>query len=142
MHAWNFLLVFKTNLPLQALDLIDKLLTLDPVKRPSAEQALMHDFFFEEPMAGDLSELFEKYPDSSFFEFLTPRNPPDRHAVNLFPSGASSAQKAASVSGASTSQAAGGGAAARRLPPGMAQQQQQQLSRRQKDQQLAFEQAF
>ncbi|KAK3249619.1 hypothetical protein CYMTET_40962 [Cymbomonas tetramitiformis] len=37
------------NLPGDALELIDKLLTLDPKNRLTAEQALLHDYFVNEP---------------------------------------------------------------------------------------------
>ncbi|KER22345.1 kinase domain protein [Opisthorchis viverrini] len=40
-----------------AVDLIDKLLILDPSKRFDAEQALSHDFFHENPPPSDLSFL-------------------------------------------------------------------------------------
>ena len=37
-----------------ALDLIDKLLTLDPKKRIDSDEALDHDFFWSDPMPVDL----------------------------------------------------------------------------------------
>ncbi|KAA3670945.1 cyclin-dependent kinase 9 [Paragonimus westermani] len=40
-----------------AVDLIDKLLVLDPSKRLDADQALSHDFFHEDPPPSDLSSL-------------------------------------------------------------------------------------
>lgn len=40
-----------------AVDLIDKLIVLDPLKRLDADQALSHDFFHEDPPVADLSVL-------------------------------------------------------------------------------------
>ncbi|KAF6774702.1 hypothetical protein AHF37_07483 [Paragonimus kellicotti] len=46
------------NLIIQlSVDLIDKLLVLDPSKRLDADQALSHDFFHEDPPPSDLSSL-------------------------------------------------------------------------------------
>ena len=49
-----------------ALDLIDKLLTLDPKQRIDADNAVSSDFFYSEPPVGDLKPLLSKYP--SMFE--------------------------------------------------------------------------
>lgn len=54
---------------LAAVDLIDQLLVLDPNKRLDAEQALSHDYFYEDPPPGDL-RLFSK-SGTSFLEFLS-----------------------------------------------------------------------
>ncbi|CAF4887029.1 unnamed protein product [Rotaria magnacalcarata] len=49
-----------------ALDLIDKLLTLDPKQRIDADNAVSSDFFYSEPPLADLKPLLSKYP--SMFE--------------------------------------------------------------------------
>ncbi|CAF1403293.1 unnamed protein product [Adineta steineri] len=49
-----------------ALDLIDKLLTLDPKLRIDADNALNSDFFYSEPPLAELKPLLSKYP--SMFE--------------------------------------------------------------------------
>jgi cyclin-dependent kinase 9 len=48
------------------LDLLDKLLTLDPKKRIDSDEALDHDFFWTEPLPADLK--LEKF-GSSMFEY-------------------------------------------------------------------------
>lgn len=45
----------------QALDLLDKLLTLDPSKRIDSSSALDHDFFWTDPMPGDLSKMLSQH---------------------------------------------------------------------------------
>lgn len=49
-----------------ALELIDKLLTLDPKQRIDADGALNSDFFYSEPLLADLQPLLSKHP--SMFE--------------------------------------------------------------------------
>ena len=49
-----------------ALDLIDKLLVLDPKKRLDSDAALNHDLFWEDPMPADLSHTLSKCKSSLF----------------------------------------------------------------------------
>jgi len=55
------------DFPPEALDLVDRLLTLDPNKRISASEALDSDYFWTEPFPPDPSTL-PKYPPSHEFQ--------------------------------------------------------------------------
>lgn len=54
-----------------ALDLIDKLLVLDPAQRIDSDDALNHDFFWSDPMPSDLKGMLSTHL-TSMFEYLAP----------------------------------------------------------------------
>ncbi|KAK2138801.1 hypothetical protein NP493_6831g00003 [Ridgeia piscesae] len=54
-----------------ALDLLDKLLALDPKQRIDADSALNHDFFWTDPMPLELGRMLSQHT-TSMFEFLAP----------------------------------------------------------------------
>ncbi|XP_066436671.1 cyclin-dependent kinase 9 isoform X2 [Eleutherodactylus coqui] len=54
-----------------ALDLIDKLLVLDPAQRIDSDDALNHDFFWSDPMPSDLKNMLSTH-NQSMFEYLAP----------------------------------------------------------------------
>ncbi|KAL3871631.1 hypothetical protein ACJMK2_039618 [Sinanodonta woodiana] len=54
-----------------ALDLLDKLLSLDPSKRIDSDTALNNDFFWTDPMPTDLYPMLSRY-NTSMFEYLAP----------------------------------------------------------------------
>lgn len=58
-------------------DLLDKLLQLDPNKRSDADTALNHDFFWTDPMPCDLSKMLSQHTQS-MFEFLAPPRRPNQ----------------------------------------------------------------
>ena len=55
-----------------ALDLIEKLLCLDPKQRVKSDEALDHDFFWSDPMPGNLARMLSAHTQS-MFEYLAPR---------------------------------------------------------------------
>lgn len=59
-----------------AIDLIDKLLLLDPKKRLDSDGALNHDFFWEDPMPSDLSHTLSRFRSSMFVMHSNRRPPP------------------------------------------------------------------
>ncbi|XP_050389342.1 cyclin-dependent kinase 9 isoform X1 [Patella vulgata] len=79
-----------------ALDLLDKMLQIDPLKRVDCDTALNHDFFWEDPSPSDLSIMLSRH-NQSMFEYLAPprrrghvpqpqqaRPPTDQHFERVF----------------------------------------------------------
>lgn len=62
-----------------ALDLLDKLLSIDPKQRFDADTALNHDFFWMDPMPIDCGRMLSQHT-TSMFEFLAP---PRRRGAHL-----------------------------------------------------------
>ncbi|KAG8173219.1 hypothetical protein JTE90_014277, partial [Oedothorax gibbosus] len=64
-----------------ALDLLDKLLTLDPVKRVDSDTALNHDFFWSDPLPCELNKMLLPHTQSMFeYLFSKKKNEQNRHA--------------------------------------------------------------
>ncbi|XP_067661671.1 cyclin-dependent kinase 9-like isoform X1 [Haliotis asinina] len=71
-----------------AIDLLDKLLTLDPSKRLDCDTALNHDLFWSDPMPTELTQMLSRHT-TSMFEYLAPprrRGPVHPHAPAHRPS--------------------------------------------------------
>ncbi|XP_002131004.2 cyclin-dependent kinase 9 [Ciona intestinalis] len=64
-----------------ALDLIDKLLSLDPKHRIDSDEALNHDFFWTEPLPCDLTNMLSQHK-TSMFEYLAPPRKPTTSAAH------------------------------------------------------------
>ncbi|KAH3820389.1 cyclin-dependent kinase 9-like [Dreissena polymorpha] len=64
-----------------ALDLLDKLLCLDPSKRIDSDSALDHAFFWEDPPPQDLSRMLAQHSTSMFEYLAPPRRPQARPQV-------------------------------------------------------------
>lgn len=71
-----------------ALDLIDKLLILDPMKRLDSHAALNHDFFWVDPMPGDLSATMSTLKNSMFVMHSTNKHRPAAQGNPQQPNGA------------------------------------------------------
>ncbi|CAK9303668.1 unnamed protein product [Gordionus sp. m RMFG-2023] len=56
----------------QALELLDKLLVLDPSKRIDSDESLNHDFFWTDPMPADLAKTLGSHTTSMFEFFAQP----------------------------------------------------------------------
>ena len=83
-----------------ACDLLDKLLILDPSKRIDADQAMDHEFFWNDPMPCDLSKMLSQYTQS-MFEYLAPprRSGHLRHPHHQVPGGPSKPSTSVADSG-------------------------------------------
>jgi cyclin-dependent kinase 9 len=75
-----------------ALDLQDKLLTLDPSKRIDSDTALNHDFFWTDPMPQELTNMLSKHTTSMFEYLAPPRRPGNVTAAQMAAAAASSVQ--------------------------------------------------
>ena len=60
---------------MHGLDLLDKLLALDPKERMDSDMALNHDFFWLDPPPCELQEMLSQHT-TSMFEYLTPARRP------------------------------------------------------------------
>ncbi|KAG1700931.1 Cyclin-dependent kinase 9 [Nymphon striatum] len=67
-----------------ALDLLDKLLILDPSRRIDSDSALNHDFFWTAPLPLDLAKMMSNYTQS-MYEFLTPPRKKGHRPHNMPP---------------------------------------------------------
>ena len=91
--------------PKEALDLVDKMLIMDPSKRITAAEALDHDYFWSEPMPCS-PDMLPSFGIESAHEYETKKRRADARAA---------ATQAAQVQAA---QPGGGGAGGRQQQPG------------------------
>lgn len=69
-----------------ALDLLDKLLTIDPVKRIDSDTALNHDFFWSDPLPAELNKMLQPHTQSMFeYLFSKKKNEQNRHGAGPGP---------------------------------------------------------
>ncbi|XP_042904549.1 cyclin-dependent kinase 9 [Parasteatoda tepidariorum] len=64
-----------------SLDLLDKLLIIDPKKRIDSDSALNHDFFWSDPLPCDLAKMLALHTQSMFEYLFSKRNEQNRQAA-------------------------------------------------------------
>lgn len=66
-----------------ALDLLDKLLIVDPSKRIDADNALNHDFFWSDPMPESFAKTLSHHTNSMFEYLSQPRRRQAQPAIPI-----------------------------------------------------------
>ena len=82
-----------------ALDLLDKLLIVDPSKRIDSDNALNHDFFWSDPMPENFNKTLS-YHTNSMFEYLSQPRRRANQLPNQLPIQGYSRSKTAGLTGA------------------------------------------